>query len=192
MNKRTNKTSNHFARWATIVFLVLVLGGGVAYYYHDHHTKKVASSNTVNLVNTINYSPSTSQDNANNTRKDNGLVTQTLNSPSSTNSTTTSPTNTQGITVTITRASISSNNLQVATLIGNASAGTCTLTLSQNGQESITQTESVQQQTNSYICPVYSVPLSNFPNQGQWNVSVSVTDNGSTATGIWQDNPISL
>lgn len=191
--KKNLRQSINFTRWVIVALLLVAIAA--AGLITNHYVNK-KSSTQVSTVNGINYGPSSPQDNApNNTRKSSppSTSTQTLNTPPATSGNSQSaPANPQGITVTITRANINNNALQVATIIGNATAGSCTLTASQNGQQSITQTEVVQLQTNVYVCPVFSIPIDNFPNLNGWNVSVSVTDNGSTATGQWQDNPVKL
>lgn len=192
-NRKIPRKSINFTRWILVVLLlVAITSAGIL---TDHYAKRKPSTQ-VNTVNGINYGPSSPQDNApNNTRKSSppSTSTQTLNTPPTTSSNPQpTPSNPQGISVTITRANVINNSLQVATIIGNAAAGTCTLTVSQSGQQSITQTEAVQLQGNVYVCPVFSIPVDNFPDLSGWNVSVSVTDNTSTATGQWQGNPVNL
>jgi hypothetical protein len=36
------------------------------------------------------------------------------------------------------------------------------------------------------------IPTSQFPNQGNWNVSVGVNNNGTISTGSFSSNPVNL
>jgi cytoskeletal protein RodZ len=95
-------------------------------------------------------------------------------------------------TVTITRVQVNNSDLQVGTLLGNITTGTCTLSVSQTGETTITATNQVTLQNNSYVCPVFMIPTSQFPNQGNWNVSVGVNNNGTISTGSFSSNPVNL
>jgi cytoskeletal protein RodZ len=171
-----------------ILLAVAVIGGGL-YAYHKQHTTNTSgvTNSAKRAVNSVDYSPSKPSDNAeNNARKSNPASAN----PTLDNGSTSTPTPT--FSVTITRAGVVGDNFQVASLINGATAGTCTLSLSQTGQTTITQTNQVALQNNAYVCPVFSIPLSQFPNQGNWTVNLSVVSGAQTETAAWADNPVSL
>jgi hypothetical protein len=168
-----------------IIVIILLAGSGLAYW--TYHKKSAPASVAPVADNTIDYSPSKPSDNAaNNARKGSASSNSTLDSGSSTGQSSTP------LSVTVTRAGVVGNQLQVGTLVEGTTTGICTLSVSQTGQQTITKTETIQQQNNTYSCPVFSLPTSQFPNQGSWNVSVAVTSNGKTASGQWQANPVAL
>jgi cytoskeletal protein RodZ len=94
--------------------------------------------------------------------------------------------------VTITRVGIVNNNLQVGTIVNGTNVGTCTLKVSQTGQTTVTMTNQVMLQNNSYVCPVFNIPVSQFPNQGDWNILVQLSSNSNTVIANWSNNPINL
>ncbi len=169
--------------------LVIIIGGLVYWHHHSNSNKGIVSppqASTKSPTSKNNYSAAPAADNnANNDRKGSS-------SPSSTLENYQPPPDTGSFSVSITRANTDSTDLQVATLINGATSGSCTLNVYQAGQTTISQSEDVVLQVNSYVCPVFNVPLSQFPNHGQWNVSVTVTSNSKTVSSNWAKNPVSL
>jgi hypothetical protein len=139
---------------------------------------------------------STAADNdLNNARKKSSSPAQTLdNGPtlSSGSSSSGNTTSTTSPTLTITRAGVDDNSLEIGTLVNGATSGTCTLSVSQAGQKSITAAGQVVLQNNSYSCPVFNIPTNQFPNQGDWNVSVTLTSGSTSITSDWANNPVNL
>ncbi len=191
--KKSTGTKKRLIIAAGIV-VVLCAASGTAYVWHHHNTAAKKSAQQSALVpgtkpiDTINYDPSQPSDNnANNQRKsnpstaaptlDNGATSTTTNSTAS---------------VTITRAGVVAGNLQVGTLVSGATSGTCTLSVTQSGQQTVTQTQSISQQENTYACAVFNVPTTSFSNNGPWAVSVSVSTNAGAANSTWQGNPVYL
>jgi len=165
-----------------LLFVVLgLIGGGCFLIFHE---SKSSSTSLVDHSGRA-YPPSTPQDNAaNNARKSNpATASQTLDNGPTKSAPATS------ISVLISRAGVYSingvNTLEVGTIVNGATTGTCVLTVSQSGEQPITQTASIGQQNNTYACSVFDIPTSQFPNQGDWDVSVSITSNGSTAANDW-------
>ncbi len=197
MPKRTRTSSARRSifkrRWfvdSSILLLILIAGGVAAALFHHNHKPNSRAGNSPSATpnNKIDYSPASPADNTvNNNRKGSSDTSSTID-------TFQSPPNTGTFSVTVTRAGVDSatQKLQVATLINGVTSGTCTLNVHQAGQSTVTQSEAVTQQVNSYVCPVFNVPLSDFPNRGSWNVSVTVTSGGKTASNNWADNPVSL
>jgi len=152
---------------------------------------KFIDTKSVKLPSNVATSASASDNNLNNQRKASSSPAQTLDNGSTSTSSTTNS-NSTPISLTITRAGVVDNSLQVGTLVTGTTTGTCTLSVSQTGQVTITKTNQVTQENNSYVCPVFSVSTSNFPNQGSWNVSVSFSSANQTTTSNWADNPVNL
>lgn len=132
------------------------------------------------------------ENNFNNTRKASSKPATTLdNGPTSSSSTSSS---TDNVSLTITRADVDnqSNALEVGTLVNGTTSGTCTLSVSQAGETTITATNQVTLSNNTYSCPVFSIPLSQFPNLGKWNVSVEIVSGSSNTTSNYTLNPVNL
>lgn len=170
-----------------ILIIILVVVGilGWAERYNIGLVKKP------NLPLSVSTTSSPSDNNLNNQRKKSSTPASTLNNgPTSNTSTNTS--SSSSIRLTVTRASVINDSLQVGTLVSGTTTGSCILSVSQTGQTTITRTNQVTQENNSYTCPVFSIPLSQFPNQGYWYISVSLTSNGNTISSNWANNPVNL
>jgi hypothetical protein len=182
-NSRTNNNSK--AVWWLLIALLLIAGGIGLWDYHNHHKSSSTTALDTSSKSTINYSPSTPSDNAaNNARKNTSTPTTTLDNGAAIS--------TVPLSITVTRAGVISSDLEIGTLVNGATTGSCTVYVSQNGQQTVTQTEQIQLQNNAYTCPVFNLPLSDFPNADNWNVSATVTSNGQTQTSQWQANPVNL
>jgi cytoskeletal protein RodZ len=185
-NKKKSNNMKSSKKALSLLVLVVLVVAGLFVWRHYHTQAQVATDAEKKASTTINYSASTPADNAeNNARKTSTTPAQTLDNGSS-------QTPSVPVSVTVTRAGVIGSNLEVGTLVNGTTGGTCTLNVSQTGQQTVTKNEDVTQQNNSYSCPVFSIPVSSFPNQNNWNVSVTVTVNGSSQTGQWQANPVNL
>jgi hypothetical protein len=173
-SKYNKKNTPRIFFGTAVVIVVALIGYGLWKHYH---TSPLG-------VNVATHS-SPADNNFNNTRKSSSTPAQTLD-----NGPTASSSATSNISLTVTRAAIFDGSLEVGTLVNGATTGTCTLDVSQTGQQTITQSEQVILSNNSYACPVFNVPLSHFPNQNDWNVSVTLTSNGATTTASWANNPV--
>jgi len=195
MRKKSQSRFTSPKRWSPskrlmLILLILIIGA-LGFAWHQHHVKKASLTSPPSGIrpnNSIDYSPASPADNnVNNSRKGSGSTASTLDSYQS-------PPNTGSFYVTVTRANVDSaaQKLQVATLINGAASGTCTLNVHQAGQQTVTQIEAITLQVNNYVCPVFNVPLSDFSNRGDWNISVTVTSAGKTVSDNWASNPVSL
>ncbi len=177
MTKKHKKVDSHIIVGIAVIIVVL-FGYGVWKHYHK------SSPLGVNVA----THSSAADNNFNNARKSSSAPAQTLdNGPTVSKSTT--PVD---ISLTVTRAGVFNSSLEVGTLVNGTTSGTCTLSVSQAGQQTITQSASVVLSNNSYSCSVFNVPLSQFPNQNDWDVSVTLTSNGATAVAAWANNPVNL
>jgi hypothetical protein len=179
------KTLKHKSRRIiilTLVVIALLVAAGIFWKVHNNQSVHPA---VITPASGINYSPSKPSDNtANNDRKGSSSASKTLDNGASSTSV--------PFSVTVTRAGVFESYLQVGTLVNGATSGTCTLTVAQTGEPSVTHTEAMQAQNNSYACPVFQVPLSEFPNRSSWDVSVTVTSNGKSQSNNWAGNPVFL
>lgn len=178
-----------------LVAVIVIVGLGIAgtiyeLNKHANNASTTTGSGAIKPENTVDLSPATSSDNAaNNSRKSaagtspNSNLAPTLDSHSSSTA----------LAVTVTRATVDTQGQQVivGTLVNGATSGTCTVTISKAGYSSLTASNQIAQQNNTYVCPNFTFPLSQFPAHGDWQVSVTVSSNGTQATGAWPD-PISI
>lgn len=170
---------------------VLLIAGGVLAYNVQH--KKSADNKAAQktkLLHPIDYTQAKPGDNtANENRKGStgaaskdGTSSSTLNSPAS------PPT----FSVTVSRANGSSQSIIAAANVNGSTTGTCVFKFSKTAggnPEASSQPEQVQPSNQSAMCPPVTIQM---PSKGQWYVSVSVTNNGSTVTSDWAANPVSL
>jgi cytoskeletal protein RodZ len=184
MSKPQHKSHKKMLLTIIIVIVILVVFGSVIWVKHKNTP---ATANTA----TSSYP---AENNSNNARKESSSPAPTLNNgpTSSTSQNSTTNNSLSNVSLTITRAGVVGNNLQVGTLIDGSTSGTCTLSVSQTGQTTITASDQETTENNSYVCPVFNLPLSKFPNQGSWNVSIVFSNSSGSVTSSWIDNPVSL
>jgi hypothetical protein len=174
---RAPKRSKFVLASILIVFLALLSGGSYfALQAYHNHTKRNSDSWSTRPVNTVNYSPPSPDDNtANDERKSSSNPATTLdNGPTQTSSDST-------INAQITGANLTSNNanVHIGTLVSGTTSGTCTLTASQNGQQTLNlASASVEQDVNQFDCGVFNIPTSQFPATGTWKLTLTVSVGG--------------
>ena len=184
VKKKTQRRLFSF-RLAVVALLVLVVAGlisGVYLHYHDKDKKVTVittSSSATRSPNSINYKPLPGANDANNARKGDSTTAQTLNS---------SPA--PSFSVTISRANGSGSSITAAANVNGTSSGTCVFNFSTSSGGSVVTSsnpENIQVTNQSAECPPVSVTM---PYSGTWYVSVTVTNQGSTASAQWMGPPI--
>lgn len=84
-----------------------------------------------------------------------------------------SPTTKQTVAVTITASNVAGDNLSIRTLIDKVSnTGTCTLTMTAEGQATIVKTADVQALPSGATCKGFDIPLSELSGSKTWNVQI--------------------
>ena len=168
-----------------ILGIIIVVGLAWAGWYKFIRTGVVGT-----LPSNVATKPAPNSNKLNNERKNSTSPAPTLNNgPSNTSQ---SRSSTQSISIIVSRVGIVNNNLQIGTIVNGTKVGTCTLEVSQAGQNTITRTSQVTLQTNAYVCPVFNIPLGQFPNQGKWNVTVQLSSSSNTTAATWSNNPVNL
>jgi flagellar basal body-associated protein FliL len=190
--KQNKKTSKKTILVLVLVLVVLCAAAGFFVWQKNKSDSqdKTDTSSEVRPRNTVDYSPSDKDDNK--TIED--AKSNPSKEPTTIDNRTTNPSGTVDFSVTVTGANTDNANklVRVSTLVNGASSGTCTLSFSKSGQPNVTATNQVELQNNSYVCPNFSIPFSQFPSGGEWNVSVSVNSNSKTSVGKWQGGPITI
>lgn len=72
----------------------------------------------------------------------------------------------------ITRAEQSGDDLRIAAIFSSRSTGTCTLRLSKSGENTIEENTQIVPTPNYYACNGFTVPISELPSSGTWDVTV--------------------
>jgi cytoskeletal protein RodZ len=181
MYKRKARRSKRPLVIGTILGLLIL--GGIAFFIfrHNDSNAKITANKGAAPVNTVNYSPSTSQDNStNNQRKSSpSKAATTLDN----GATAPSSTSNKSLQVIITTArSTGSNGTHSVTVAGNvsgATSGTCTFTATQSGGPSASQTSTVEASNQNYICPATTITV---PAAGNWNISATLSSGGQTGS----------
>lgn len=177
-------------RWIVLLVplcLVLIIGGFVLVRQMRAASIKPVTATATKTLPAVNYSPASGEDNkSNDTRKGTSAVSPTIAGNTQTPGTTGSA---PSINVIITSASaqIDAQNVHVGSLVEGATAGSCTLTATLAGQPDLVRTSVVKQDVNSYSCGVYNIPFHDFPQNGSWKLSLSLSSNGHQATTMWGD-----
>jgi len=175
--------NNHTKRNIIIAALaVLLLGGGAAFaYYHSQPSHK----STTRPVNSTSYAKPNPQDsNASNNNKTGSNSTTLNNTPSTTSKGATSPATTQTSNLSVKIVSLINNGslVHVGTIVGGSTSGNCTLTGTKGTQTVNLGSTPVVSSNNTTSCGVFNVPLSSFPSTGTWNLTVTLQNNGSSAS----------
>jgi len=185
---RSKKRRQLLPPLALVLVVLLIVGAVVLIHHHRHQvaTKQTATStSSVKPQNTVDYSPATPSDNANNEgRKDSTSDTQTLTQSTPSNS---APTDTVDVTITNAKAENDSSGnkvVHVGNIVSGVTSGSCTLTATKAGQTTITNNSSVQLDGNSYDCGAFNIPASSFPSSGTWNLKLNVTSGSQSGYGL--------
>lgn len=136
-----------------------------------------------NSPSTVNYGPATTDQKQNGTTiKSNSASSSSTSGSDQPAAPTPIPGSTQkSVAVTITSANQNGSTLQIRALIAAVEdSGTCTLTLSQSGQQTVTKTAATQALASSSTCQGFDIPTSDLTT-GVWHATI--TYNSSALTG---------
>lgn len=177
-------------RWLVLLspLILILLAGGFVIAHHIRATSiKPPTAVAAKSLTAINYAPASADDNkSNDARKGNSAVTPTIASnPTAPGTTGTTP----SLSVIITSASAQTDaqNVHVGNLVEGATQGSCTLTSTMAGQADLVRTSTVKQDVNNYSCGVFNIPFRDFPQNGNWKISLSLSNNGRQASTSWAD-----
>jgi len=189
MSKKKNTTRQKtFKTLSIVVLFVLAIGCGYILYVRQHKQTQSTVSTTTQArpQNTVDYSPGTPEDNkASDKAKDTNTSDGTLDDTRYESA---------DYSVTITGANVDNSQkvVRVGTLVDGTDSGSCKLTISKPGQRDVTATNNVSLQGNTYSCPVFAIPFSEFPVSGEWSVSVAVIKGNRQASASWQGKAITI
>lgn len=170
--KLSRKKSPHYIRTILIVIAILVFAAALAWYLLR---QKNSSTSTLGPVNTVNYDAPT--------KSQSDVVTDTP-TPTNENQAPTSQTaeNTGTIDVSISSANSSSGELRIRTIIRPVTTGSCALTLTKSGSQTITKQADLQTMSTYSTCQGFDIPLGTL-SPGSWTASVSAkTSSGATGS----------
>lgn len=172
----------------SIILVVLLVAGGAVWFYENRSDNNTANDSKIKPQNTVDYTPADPEDNkqtddnkTSDKPKDNGTLDDTPVTPGD-----------FGVTITGANPDNNTKVVRVGTIVEGVTSGTCVVTFVKSGQPNVTATNQVELQNNSYVCPNFVIPYSQFPAGGDWNVSVNVTSNNKTVTGQWQGGAINV
>lgn len=178
MKKRGIDRKLWFVTGTVVVLLVLIAGYAWNRYRND-------SKKNITSTSTIDEKPAPAADNKpNNNRKTSSTPSPTLNTTPVPTPSSSATSGSASYTVQIVSANVNNGNLHVGTLVSGTTGGSCILTATQSGQNTLQLgTSSVKQDVNNYDCGVFNIPTSSFPSSGSWKLTLTVTDNGASASG---------
>ena len=177
-------------RWLVLLsplLLILFVGGFVIVHHIRARSIKPATATAAKTLTAVNYAPASGDDNkSNDARKGNSAVSHTIAGGDTAPGTTGSA---PSLNVIITSASAQTEvqNVHVGNLIEGTTQGSCTLTATMAGQSDLIRTSMVKQDVNSYSCGVFNIPFRDFPQNGNWKISLSLSSNGRQASTSWPD-----
>jgi cytoskeletal protein RodZ len=180
-NRQSKKRPLKGLKLAVLLLVMASLALGSYFYLHNHDKQS-----TVKVANTskVDTSPAPAADNnANNNRKSSTSPNSTLDTGGSSTASSTPIQSTASFQPEIVSSSVNDGNLHIGTMVSGTTTGTCDLTAMKSGQAPLQLgTSNVTQDVNAYDCGVFNIATSKFPANGDWNITLSVTSNGATAS----------
>lgn len=171
------KTKYTSKKVLVLVILALVVGLG-AFMWVKSNNKNSSSTNPSD--NNVNYSPPTEEEkqDANNNKQRIVEEDEKLN-----NGTGTPADTKKSVKPVITSAEQYQNNVEVSVLVSSIfeDGGTCTASFSKGSSQFSNQVAATKEGRSVY-CSLISVPANQFPEKGEW--SVSVTYNSASSYGV--------
>lgn len=162
------------------LIVVLLLTGGAFAYWKLAPQKGDQGTGQTKTESSTNYKPPTDDEKAAGSSQKQETVTNDKNGNDS---------STPNLPVTITAANQNGNVLNIRTLIAAVSStGSCTLTLTNNGQ-TVTKTSGIQALAESSTCKGFDIPTGEL-SKGKWHIVIKVTT-GSASGQAEQDITIS-
>lgn len=175
--KKNSSDRRKYTILVTFVVVALALVGVAFFIQHKNNDKRSSkdSAPAAKQADSIDYSPSTPEDNApNDARKSSKNPTDTLtDNPDASHA---------PLSAKIVNATVSGTNLHVGTLVVGATSGTCTLTASSAGKQVALATSSIKQNVNNYDCGVFNISTSAFPSSGSWQLTLTASNGTSQAS----------
>lgn len=153
-----------------VIFLLLLTLGFISYTYTNNifHPEK-SSVNQPAKSNVINYGPAT------NDQKNAGTQVKTGTNEAPSSPTSIPNSDKKYVETQITAVNQNSSILQIRTLIGIIdSTGTCTLTMTSEGQSTITKTANTQPLASTSTCQGFDIPMSEL-SVGTWHIVIDYT-----------------
>lgn len=167
---------------------LLVLVGGYLAFASVNKLPPFPTANEPDDSN-VNYEPPTDEEkNAGSDASGQGKTTETPSKPPTTGSDTpaSETPESKNISMEITAANQNGSKLQVRTLIQSITTGTCTLTVSRAGSQTITRTAKNQTLSNTSTCMGFDVSTAGLA-KGEWRITVdfvSGSSKGSTSRSV--------
>lgn len=167
MRIKTNERKRSRLVLITLIILLVIIAAIVAFFLATRGNEANSNDATgAHNLNNIDYSPPTEEQK--NAARDNNSKTQDPTSP---------PEATQ-LTVSFTALNQNESQLQVRVLINEVlGTGTCVLTMTKDGEDSITNSAGLQALASSSTCKGFNVPTTSMA-KGNWKVHVAVESNG--------------
>lgn len=185
--KKSKKKSFKLPIFIATGVLFLGVAGVASWYYlaHRHHNAATTTTSSTSATttsqsqpqatNSVNYNPPTpsEQQQQQDTKSQILQQDQTRNNP---------PSNAE-ITVTLSRANQGGTGLplNIRTIISGTNTGTCTVTLTKDGQPTVTKTFPITFQATYATCQQSDIAASTFSTNGDWALSITAS-NGTTTS----------
>jgi len=167
-----------------IIILVLLVGTGTFLFLrhkHEEDMQRTAAQQRQRgqkIENKINYNPPTDQEKKDQAAQKEEIINKMDNPPVATD-----------LTVAIVRAGQSGQgtSLNIRTIVDGATSGTCTVTFSKDGQTNVVKSFPVAFEATTSSCDGANVPVTDFPVEGTWNMSIIVSANNKTSAAATKD-----
>lgn len=178
--KRTSNISKKTFYYILAASIILAAGVGLVFALNPTVPVSDSASDPQN-TDDVNYQPPTEeQKEAGNEAKENTIDKDPGSNPTPPDS------GSQSVGVEITSADPRNNPLQVRTLIQTVNPGTCTLTLSRDGYNTITKSATNQALSSTSTCRGFDIPINNLA-KGTWKLTVDFKSskyNGSVSQNV--------
>lgn len=168
-----------------IVTILLLLGGvGIfGFYQSQQPNRSVGSTTEVRPQNSVDYNPPTTTEQQ---QKEDTKTDVIKRSEQIKDSENTQPSTSANISVTLSRANQGGNGLplNIRTIIVGATSGNCTVTLTRSGQPTVAKTFPITTQATYSTCQQADIPAADFSVGGEWQLSVTASNNSTISQPV--------
>lgn len=160
-----------------VIVALLVVGVAAAIYFFNTQRNSSKSSD-INPVNTVSYDAPTNEEKTQTDEQKEQIINNYNESLSKTGE---SDSTNGAITVSVNWATQSASTISIGTLVEGAKSGTCEISLSKDGQPTITKTFDIVYEAASSRCNNVSFPLSDLSEDGEWLIT-AIAKNGTSTS----------
>ncbi|MGD8373713.1 MAG: hypothetical protein PVI21_02540 [Candidatus Woesebacteria bacterium] len=160
-----------------VIAILAIAAAAIFFFYSQRNSSK---SSDINPVNTVNYDAPTEEEKTQNDAQKEQIINDYTESQEKSANTETIGVD-GSIIATITRANQTGSTISIGILVEGTMSGTCAVSLSKEGQSTMTKTFDIIYEGTTSMCNNVSFPLSDLPESGEWLITATAKNDTSTS-----------